>query len=34
MQELRQTVSDSDAEVGRIVDTSKGLADNIDVFEL
>jgi methyl-accepting chemotaxis protein len=34
MQELRQTVSDCNSEVGKILDTSNGLAENIDVFSL
>jgi methyl-accepting chemotaxis protein len=34
MQELRQAVKDCDSEVGRILDTSKGLSEDIDVFEM
>jgi methyl-accepting chemotaxis protein len=34
MQELRQAVKDCDSEVGRILDTSKGLSEDINVFEL
>jgi methyl-accepting chemotaxis protein len=34
MQELRQTVSNCNSEVGKIVDTSNGLAENIGVFTL
>jgi methyl-accepting chemotaxis protein len=34
MQELRQTVSDCNSEVGKILDTSNGLAENIGVFTL
>jgi hypothetical protein len=34
MQELRQNVNDCTSEVGRILDTSKGLSENIDVFEI
>jgi methyl-accepting chemotaxis protein len=34
MQELRQTVSDCNMEVGKILDTSNGLAENIDMFSL
>lgn len=34
MQELRQIVSECSGEVDRILDTSKGLAKNIDVFTL
>ena len=34
MQEIRQIVSECSGEVDKIVDTSKGLAQNIEVFTL